>query len=1053
MADWDPEAADLFLRAGEITAPEDRLQFLDQSCAGRPALRERVDGLIRADEQAGSVLEHPAPDPGSASAHTPHAAGVTAPVPSGSTTVVGPYKLVQEIGEGGMGTVYLAQQAEPVRRLVAVKLIKPGMDSRQVLARFEAERQALALMDHPNIARVLDAGAMPDGRPYFVMELVKGVPITRYCDDHRLGVRERLVLFADVCRAVQHAHQKGVIHRDLKPSNVLVASYDARPVVKVIDFGVAKATGQPLTDRTLVTMLGAVVGTPEYMSPEQAELNNLDIDTRSDIYALGVLLYELLTGTTPLTNRRVKELALLELLRAIREEEPPRPSSRLSTTDELPRIASVRGVEPTGLSRLLQGELDWIAMKALEKDRNRRYETANALAMDVERYLADEAVQACPPSRTYRLRKFARKNRMALGTAAAFALLLIAATGVSTWQAVRATRAEGLAEERLSGTKKAQAATQVALEQSEAVSKFLTEAFRSPDPSQDGRQIKVADVLDRAVARLDRDFTGSPMIRGALLQALGETYQGLGLYSQAASVLEKTRAVWETALGPDHPDTLMCCLYIGAANQKAGRSVETIPLLEEALKRCEAKLGPDHLVTLSARNNLGDTYRAAGRPVEAIPLLEQTLKQLEATQGPDHLETFETRNNLALAYSDSGRRTEAISLFEGTLKQMETKLGPHHPETLNTRNNLGYTYNAAGRAADAIRLLVENLKQCEAKLGSDHLVTLLARQILGDAYREAGRTTDLIPLLAETLRQKEARLGPDHAETLTCRNNLGDAYGAAGRSADAIRLFEANLKQCEAKLGPDHGETLRTRNSLAVAYGDDGRWAEAIRLHEDTRKQCEAKLGPDHPLTLTCRNNLAVAYSAAGRSAEAIPLLEQALHANGKSPKLRSVGVLLLNNYGRAGRHAEAARLVPEILADARKTFPKDSPQLAGTLAMSGSTLVQVKAYAEAEPLLRECLLFREKTEPDAWSTFNAKSLLGGALLGQKKYADAEPLIVAAYEGMRAREAKIPPLAKSRLPEAAERAVKLYDAWGKKEQAAEWRAKLARPSEEPKHRP
>jgi serine/threonine protein kinase len=338
---------ELFAAALEIDAPDERSAYLDRACGGDDALRARIEALLRAHQQAGSFLAAP-----------PIADSVTLDVakpPGGPGTVIGPYKLLQTIGEGGMGTVSMAEQTHPVRRLVAVKLIKPGMDTRQVLARFEAERQALALMDHPNIARVLDAGATPDGRPYFVMELVKGVPITRYCDVHRLGVRDRLVLFADVCRAVQHAHQKGVIHRDLKPSNVLVAPYDGRPVVKVIDFGVAKAAGQPLTERTLVTGLGAVVGTPEYMSPEQAELNNLDIDTRSDIYALGVLLYELLTGTTPLTSRRVKEVALLEVLRVIREEEPPRPSVRLSSTEELPSIAAVRGVEPAGLSRLVRG--------------------------------------------------------------------------------------------------------------------------------------------------------------------------------------------------------------------------------------------------------------------------------------------------------------------------------------------------------------------------------------------------------------------------------------------------------------------------------------------------------------------------------------------------------------------------------------------------------------------------------------------------------------------------------------------------------------------------
>jgi serine/threonine protein kinase/Flp pilus assembly protein TadD len=409
----------IFAQALEIASASERAAFLDRACGDNQALRAEVEALLRASERSGDLLdlhENPAATTDPSSHEQPG-------------TVIGPYKLLEQIGEGGMGSVWMAEQTEPSRRRVAVKVIKEGMDSKQVLARFEAERQALALMDHPNIARVLDAGRTQAGRPYFVMELVKGQPITQYCDEKRLEVRERLGLFADICRAVQHAHQKGIIHRDLKPSNVLVAPYDARPVVKVIDFGVAKATGQRLTDQTLFTGFGALLGTPEYMSPEQAEVNNQGVDTRSDVYSLGVLLYELLTGNTPLTRERAKEAALLEVLRVIREEEPPRPSTRLSESkDSLPSISAQRQTEPAKLTKLVRGELDWIAMKALEKDRNRRYESANGLAQDVQRYLTDEPVLACPPSTWYRFRKFARRNKMALALTGLI-LLFIALLG------------------------------------------------------------------------------------------------------------------------------------------------------------------------------------------------------------------------------------------------------------------------------------------------------------------------------------------------------------------------------------------------------------------------------------------------------------------------------------------------------------------------------------------------------------------------------------------------------------------------------------------------
>ncbi len=402
-------------------------------------------------------------------------ATVDEPIAERPGTRIGPYKLLEQIGEGGFGIVFMAEQTQPVRRKVALKILKPGMDTRQVVARFEAERQALAIMDHPNIAKVFDGGATPSGRPYFVMELVKGVPITTFCDQNRLTPRQRLELFVPVCQAVQHAHQKGIIHRDLKPTNVLVSRHDTTPIVKVIDFGVAKALGQELTDKTLFTGIAQMIGTPLYMSPEQAGMSDLDVDTRSDIYSLGVLLYELLTGTTPFTKERFKTAAYDEIRRIIREEDPPRPSTRLSDSkDSLPSISAQRQTAPAKLTKLVRGELDWIVMKCLEKDRNRRYETANGFAADVQRYLADEPVQACPPSAAYRLRKFARRNKGALATAAVVSFVVLLAVvnltvataivvvvalvlgiAVSTSQAIRAIKAEKLSQTRLQAETKA----------------------------------------------------------------------------------------------------------------------------------------------------------------------------------------------------------------------------------------------------------------------------------------------------------------------------------------------------------------------------------------------------------------------------------------------------------------------------------------------------------------------------------------------------------------------------------------------------------------------
>ena len=454
-----PSIDSIFCSAIEIESPDERQAYVEQACGDGMDLRHQVERLLQAHFHGRSILDAPAVGPvgsgqeaGGSNADLSTAACQPPTAAEAPGTLIGPYKLLEQIGEGGMGTVWMAQQTEPVRRVVAVKLIKPGMDSKQVLARFEAERQALALMDHPNIARVLDGGTTDAGRPYFVMDLVKGVPITKYCDEHHLTPRQRLELFLPVCLAVQHAHQKGIIHRDIKPSNILVAQYDGRPVPKVIDFGVAKAAGQQLTEQTLVTGFGNIIGTLEYMSPEQAELNQLDIDTRSDIYSLGVVLYELLTGSTPLDKKQLKQAAFAELLRIIREQEPQKPSTRLSSTDELPSVAAQRHTEPAKLTKLVRGELDWIVMKALEKDRNRRYETANSFAMDIQRYLADEAVQACPPSYRYRLRKFARRNRRVVATGSAVGLAALVAVAVlvtSTVLIARALRSETKAKDDL----------------------------------------------------------------------------------------------------------------------------------------------------------------------------------------------------------------------------------------------------------------------------------------------------------------------------------------------------------------------------------------------------------------------------------------------------------------------------------------------------------------------------------------------------------------------------------------------------------------------------
>ena len=605
----DPKfVRDLFLGAAEMPAME-RDAFLADRCRDDPNLRAAVDRLLAAHEQPASILNRPSPGiPTSA----------FAPITEKPGAMIGPYKLMEQIGEGGFGLVFVAEQQEPVRRKVALKVIKPGMDSQQVIARFEAERQALAMMDHPNIARVLDAGTTDSGRPYFVMELVRGIPITEYCDQNRLAPRERLELFVTVCNAIQHAHQKGIIHRDVKPSNVLVTSHDGKPVAKVIDFGVAKAIHQHLTDRTIYTSFAQMIGTPLYMSPEQAEMSGLDIDTRSDIYSLGVLLYELLTGATPLEKQRLAKAAYDEIRRLIREDEPLRPSQRLSTSDTLPSVAACRNTEPARLSRMLRGEVDWIVMKALEKDRTRRYETASGLARDVQRDLADEMVEARPPSTGYRLRKFVRRNKGPVVAASVLLLTLLLGIAGTTFGLIQAgaawrseqARAEGEATAKRDANEQRDAAVRAAaaersakeqaqrrLSQIEKGVELFAGLVKGLNPrSEEQGGPPLYEQLRQRAAKAADDLIGEsvadPDVVARLQTTLGDTLLGLGDAAKAIAILERARATQQVRLGPDNPDTLATLHNLACAYQDSGKLPEAISLYKQVHERLVKILGP-----------------------------------------------------------------------------------------------------------------------------------------------------------------------------------------------------------------------------------------------------------------------------------------------------------------------------------------------------------------------------------------------------------------------------------------------------------------------------
>ena len=937
---------DLFAAALDRPDPADRAALLDRECAGDPDLRRRLDVLLAAHDQPESALERPLAATG---AFEPRAE-------TAGAIIADKYKLLEPIGEGGMGEVWVADQLEPIRRRVALKLIKAGMDSKSVLARFEAERQALALMDHPNIARVLDAGATADGRPFFALELVKGTPITEFCDARKLSPRERLELFVPVCQAIQHAHQKGIIHRDIKPSNVLVALHDEHPVPKVIDFGVAKAIGQQLTEKTLYTGFGALVGTPAYMAPEQATFNQLDVDTRADVYALGVLLYELLAGSPPFEPARLKQAALDEVLRLVREEEPQRPSARLSTSQARATIAAVRQTDPDKLTRLIRGELDWIVMKALEKERTRRYETANGLAMDVQRHLAGEPVLAVPPSAGYRLRKFVRKYRAGLTTAAALALLLVAGVAVSTWQAVRATRLEAAARLAESEARQAQ---QAAAERAEGERLATLAAQHQKAQAEAARD---NEARERGYAEAIAQFVKDDFL--ALTSVEGQERFGGKELSRAATLRELL-----------------------------DRAAEKLKDRKDLVPRTEAELSWI----------IGVSYRGMGDFARAIPFLERSVELHRLASGPEAEATLSAQHSLAVAYRGAGEYHRALPLQEDTLKLMKARFGPVNSNTLICLINLAAAYQAAGKLDLALPLFEEALKLRKAHLGADHPHTLASMGNLAGAYKDAGKLDLALPLHEETLRLRKVKLGLEHPLTLTSMNNLASTYQDAGKLDLALPLFEEALKLRKARLGPDHPDTLRSMNNLAMAYQAVGKLDPAVPLFEETLKLFTAKLGPDHPHTLTSMGNLGKAYC-------------------------------------HASQGEKAAATLKEFVARRRKRAKPDDPQFAVLLAYVAHELSKCRQYAAVEEMLRECLAIREKTHPDFWTTFNTRSMLGGALLGQKKYADAEPLLLEGYRGMKEREDKIPPVGKVRLPEAADRLVELYTAVGKPDEAARWRA-------------
>jgi eukaryotic-like serine/threonine-protein kinase len=830
---------DIFMVALEREALADRRAYVAEACQGDEGLRQGVEALLEAHERAGSFLASPA-------VGAPDAVDGP-PVREGPGTVIGAYRLLEQIGEGGFGVVFMAEQHQPVRRKVALKVIKPGMDSRQVVARFEAERQALALMDHPNIARVFDGGETASGRPYFVMELVCGVPITEFCDQNQVPVRERLELFISVCQAVQHAHQKGIIHRDLKPSNILVTLHDDKSVVKVIDFGIVKAIGQQLTEKTLFTNFAQMIGTPAYMSPEQAQMSGLDVDTRTDIYSLGVLLYELLTGMTPFDSERLRMASFDEMRRIIREEDPVKPSTRISTLGPVGATVSAnRQSDPKRLSQLFRSELDWIVMKALEKDRNRRYETASALAADVERYLQDEQVQACPPSTAYRFKKFVRRNRGPVIASAAIAIVLIAGIIGTTIGLIGQARQRAQAQQQ---EQEARSMAAIAL----GVSQFQRDMFASMSPHQSGDKVTVLQVMTAAVKELDSGkLKAEPLVEANVREMIGMTLNELGRHSEAEPVLRKALELRRSALTAPHLGIAQSLQALAFTLQALNQLTESECLMREELEMQRAvppgghpDLHPD-IASILAR--LGWLLQIEDKFAEAEPLCREALNIRRRNLPAADMNIAESLTHLAVVLARSGRPAEAEPLFREHLEICRQRFPTDHPCVGQGLNNLATVLQEQGKLAEAEPLQREGLAMRRKALPAGHADIAQSLKNLAVLLREEGKFAEAEPLAREALGIRRKALPAGHPDVAGSLQNLGSVLKDLRKFAEGeAALLEAERILITAQALPPatHDQCVEALVRLYSAWNK----AEPGKGYDAKAEQWKAKLPATRPAT------------------------------------------------------------------------------------------------------------------------------------------------------------------------------------------------------------
>jgi len=840
--------------------PEQRADYLKAACAGDPALEERVRALLEAEHQPTAPPETAAPKPrGTIS--------ISVPPSEKPGDRIGPYRILQLIGEGGCGMVYMAEQEQPVRRRVALKVIKLGMDTRQVIARFEAERQALALMDHSNIARVLDAGATETGRPFFVMELVRGIKITDYCDQNSLSTSQRLELFIQVCRAIQHAHQKGIIHRDIKPSNILVTLHDGVPVPKVIDFGIAKAMDQRLTDKTLFTQFEQFIGTPAYMSPEQAELSGLDIDTRSDVYSLGVLLYELLTSRTPFDAKELLAAGLDAMRRVIREQEPPRPSTRLSTMvdTDLTTVARQRHAPPPKLIHIVKGDLDWIVMKALEKDRTRRYDTASSFAADVQHFLTNEPVVARPPSTLYRVQKMVHRNRLAFAAAGAVSASILIGLVISTWLFFREKEARRLAD------REAKHNQQVAL--------FLEDMLKGVGPAVAlGRDTTLLrEILDKTVRRVTTDLRDQPEVQAELGNTIGEVYRALGQLKKAEEMHREARALQGKATGSKRVGVATSLSDLAFVLRDQGKFAEAESLQREALDLRRKLYGGEHPDVALSLNNLALVLRSQGKLADAERLHREALAIQKKSLGSEHVAVATSLNNLAFALRDQGKLAEAEKAFRESLAMQKKLLGDNHPAVAITTDNLAFVLRDERKLDEAETLVRQSLALQRKLFGEEHPSVATALNNLALVLAAQGKLEEAVNLHRQVLALRRKLLGAQHPEVAVSLDNLALALRKQKQLAEAETSAREALAMRKSLFGEEHIAVATSLNNLALMFHDAGKLAEAEASFQEALAMQKRLLGGEHPSIATSLNNLGAVQRDEGKLSDAETSIREAL--------------------------------------------------------------------------------------------------------------------------------------------------------------------------------